>query len=345
MRTVFISPFVNQTNDYINRVKSVLQDAGYQVKPFSFRTLLSYDGLGVLSGNNMVLVHWLESRVFSEGRDGAKIRMSGLIQFLIYVVVMAMMRAKLVYFVHDHAVHDLQGWRRSLSQRLIALLGRMASLRVVHDPSYVKRYQAVYLPHPLYEDRAPAGARCATPPVAPMKAGVLGAVRPYKRIEDMIAVWPSGPTLLIRGRADAAYERFLTEAIRERGDAISVDMRTGFMSRDEFKREMGSLDALILPHADASMLVSGAFFEAIGAVPFVIARETPFTKWASTEFPSVLTFKTNEELLARIEHANQSRDHARESLIAAAEKANQFFGHAACVRLYAEALNKLEDRH
>lgn len=345
MRTVFISPFVNETNDYINRVKSVLQDAGYQIKPFSFRTLLSYDGLGVLSGHNLVLVHWLESRVFSEGRDGAKIRMDGLLQFLLYVVVMAMMRAKLVYFVHDHAVHDLQGWRRTLSQRMIALLGRMASLRVVHDPSYTKRYQAVYLPHPLYEDRVLAEAKFTRPTDAPMKAGVLGAIRPYKRIEDMIAVWPSGPTLLIRGRADAAYERFLNDAIKDRGGAISVDMKTGFMSREDFKRELSGLDALILPHADASMLVSGAFFEAVGAVPFVIARETPFTKWASSEFPSVLTFKTNEELPARIEHANQSRVHAREGLITAAEKANQFFGHATCVRLYAEALNKLEDRH
>lgn len=341
MRTVYLSPFVNETNEYINRVKSVLIDAGFNVKPFSFRTCLSGDVLGLFSAKNLVLVHWLESRVFSEGRGGAKIRPAGLLQFFIYVLVILLMRARLVYFVHDHAVHDLTGWRRAFSTRLIALLGRLASLRVVHDPSFTQRYLATYLPHPLYEDRDTSIQGTTGSRDQALVAGVLGAVRPYKRIEDIISVWPQGPTLVVRGRADAAYEEFLRQVIHARQDTICVDMKTGFLSRETFMAEMARLDALILPHADASMLVSGAFFEAIGAVPFVIARETPFTRWASDQFPGVLTFTTDAELLAQLTVANQMREQARLTLASTAAKANELFGQAACVRMYGDALRRV----
>lgn len=337
MKTVFISPFVNDTNDYIIRVRAVLEDAGFQVKPFSFRSLAFSEVGGLFDPNNYVLVHWLESRVFTEGRGRSRVRLAGLLQFCAYVLVMLVMRARLVYFVHDHAVHDLSGWRRTLSMRLIGLLRRMSDLRVVHDPSFAQQYGAVYLPHPLYDER-PEG-RASQRPQEGFRAGVLGAVRPYKRIEDLIAVWPEGPTLVIRGRADAAYETDLRKAIAAREAGVLVDMKTGFMSREAFVAEMGRLDALILPHADASMLVSGAFFEAIGSVPFIIARETPFTRWASEQFSGVLTFRTEAELLVQVRRAWHARDGAQAELAAAGRKANAMFGHAACVRLYGAILH------
>jgi glycosyltransferase involved in cell wall biosynthesis len=303
--------------------------------------LLSSEVRGLFRSENLVLVHWLESRVFTEGRNGAKVRVAGLIQFLIYVVVMLLMRAKLVYFVHDHAVHDLTGWRRSLSVRLVGVLRRLASLRVVHDPSFANRYKAIYLPHPLYEERSPVASATGTRQCQELVVGALGAIRPYKRIEDIIQVWPTGPVLKIRGRADAAYEAYLRQAISKKTAQTVIDMQTGFLSRNAFVAEMSQLDALILPHADASMLVSGAFFEAIGAVPFVIARETPFTLWAATQFSGVLTFKSPDQLSLLIDKASQLKERARNELPATAMKANELFGQATCVRMYGSALAQL----
>ena len=78
------------------------------------------------------------------------------------------------------------------------------------------------------------------------RAGVLGAVRPYKRIEHIIDVWPEGPELLIRGRSDAAYEQLLRERIAARGPSARIQLVTGFMSREEFEREMNQLERVIL---------------------------------------------------------------------------------------------------
>jgi hypothetical protein len=338
MPIAYLSPFVNETNDYINRVKSILVGCGYDVQPFSFRTLLSPKALGLFKRDNVVLMHWLESRVFSEGRSGARIRPAGLLQFAIYVLVLASMRARLVYFVHDHAVHDLTGWRRAFSVRLIWLLRQLADVRVVHDPSFCDAYQATYLPHPLYQERNPEAMQ-TRPATGTFRAGILGAVRPYKRIEHIIDVWPEGPELLIRGRSDAAYEQLLRERIQARGPGVRIQLVTGFMSREEFESEMGQLDALILPHADASALVSGAFFEAIGATPVVIARSTPFIRWATTDFPGVLPYEQEPQIANLLRRAESAKAELRQQMPQAAERANAQFGVAHCVEAYGQVLS------
>jgi beta-1,4-mannosyltransferase len=337
MPTAYISPFTNDTNDYINRVKSVVQGAGYDVVPLSFRTLLSRGLLGLFKSENVVLVHWLESRVFSEGRGGAKIRPAGLLQFVVYSLVLALMRARFVYFLHDHAVHDLAGWRRNFSMRLIGLLRWLADVVVVHDPSFCDKYGAVYLPHPLYQEREPKTMPPRSPNVL-FRAGILGAVRPYKRIEHIIDVWPEGPELLIRGRSDPVYEQLLRERIAQRGQGVRIHLNIGFMSREDFEAEIKRLDALILPHADSSALVSGAFFEAIGAVPVVIARSSPFVEWSKKHFESVLSFSEDSELVKMVDLARDHQDSHHASLQLSAIRANDMFGEAACRQEYGAIL-------
>jgi beta-1,4-mannosyltransferase len=336
MNTAYVSPFTNETNDYINQVKAVLAANGMSVQPFSFKTLASPRALGLFSKRNLILVHWLESRAFTEGRTGARVSLFGLLQVLIYLAVLAVARARFVYFVHDHAVHDLQGWRRQFSVWLIRCLSALADVRVVHDPSHCNTYRAVYLPHPLYHDRVPE--RIAPRQMTGVfRVGALGAVRPYKRIEHIAACWPAGPELVVRGRCDLAYEREIRAAMAAQGPGVHIDFQPGFLSREAFDTAMASLDALILPHASDSMLVSGAFFEAIGAVPFIIARETPFTRWASQQFEGVLTFTTDAEMLACVAEAQRRRD-TLPPLAQQAQKANELFGFGACVRGYRQLL-------
>lgn len=334
MKTAYVSPFINETNDYINQVKAVLAANGMAVQPLSFTTLASPRVLGLFNPNNLVLVHWLESRAFTEGRDGARISPGGMLQVLIYLMVLSVVRARFVYFVHDHAVHDLHGWRRAFSVWIIRCLCRMADVRVVHDPSHCSTYEALYLPHPLYQDRLPQDTCVApTEALSGFRVGALGAVRPYKRIEHIVACWPEGPELVVRGRCDPAYEGEIRAAITARGTSVRVDFQPGFLSREAFDGAMASLDALILPHADDSMLVSGAFFEAVGAVPFIIARETPFTRWAAQQFEGVLTFQTDAEMLVCVSKAQQLRRHAI-TLAQQAARANELFGFAACVKSF-----------
>jgi glycosyltransferase involved in cell wall biosynthesis len=339
MPTAYLSPFVNETNDYINRMKEVLRGCGYDVAPMSFKTLLSPKAVGLFRSENIVLVHWLETRAFKKGPNGARIDLPGLLQVVIYLLVMAVMRARLVYFVHDHAVHDLTGWRRTFSVRLIELLRRMADIRVVHDPSYSATYNATYLPHPLYQDRDLSASRPMRAE-GPIRAGILGAIRPYKRVEHIIDVWPAGPLLRIRGRCDPSYEQLLHKHIQARGPDVQIELDVGFMSREEFEAELNQLDALLLPHADESALVSGAFFEAIGATPLVIARTTPFIKWASTQFSGLMCYDQEQALQALLQDASNRPPSPVVSQRPDAQTAMKLFGLHACIKHYTSALQR-----
>jgi glycosyltransferase involved in cell wall biosynthesis len=258
---------------------------------------------------------------------------------VIYLLVMAVMRARLVYFVHDHAVHDLTGWRRTFSVRLIELLRRMADIRVVHDPSYSATYNATYLPHPLYQDRDLSASRPMRAE-GPIRAGILGAIRPYKRVEHIIDVWPAGPLLRIRGRCDPSYEQLLHKHIQARGPDVRIELDVGFMSREEFEAELNQLDALLLPHADESALVSGAFFEAIGATPLVIARTTPFIKWASTQFSGLMCYDQEQALQALLQDASNRPPSPVVSQRPDAQTAMKLFGLHACIKHYTSALQR-----
>ena len=60
-------------------------------------------------------------------------------------------------------------------------------------------------------------------------------------------------------------------------------------------------DVVLLPHAVGSMLVSGAFFEAVGRARAVLARRTPFTQWASERLPGIFLFENDADIPAVVQ--------------------------------------------
>jgi hypothetical protein len=113
-----------------------------------------------------------------------------------------------------------------------------------------------------------------------------------------------------------------------------VDFQPRFLSDDEFAHALNAIDALILGHAEKSMLVSGAFFEAIGRVPMIYARSTPFMTWAASQLPGITLFEHDQELmalLARVQEAPGSPSQPGQLAI-------NLFGRQACSRQYGAAL-------
>jgi beta-1,4-mannosyltransferase len=346
MKTAYVSPFTNSTNRYIELHKQLLADSGYEVKPLNLRTLSSADLWGLLRADNLITVHWLETRAFRTRGAGQRLWGRGVLEFALLAAVLALSRARLLYFVHDHAVHDTVGWQRSFSTRLVRLLCRLADQRVVHDPDSALRYDARYLPHPLYWD-APGGATpaAAAGPAAPRgdgapaprRFGLLGAVRPYKRIDSLLRLWPAGVPLLIRGRTEAAYAAQLQALIAERRLAPAVSFVPGQLSDADFDAAMASLDVLILPHADQSMLVSGAFFEAAGRVPTILARDSSFVRWAAARLPQVVAFDSDAALAEAVQVLAAAPATEAASPAASRQAALALFGWAECQRCYRHA--------
>ena len=190
------------------------------------------------------------------------------LQTLCYILLIMVARAKMIYFVHDHAAHDTEGFKRKISVAVINTLARLSNARVVHDPSYEKTYGATYLPHPLYWDTGNVkieGLTAVNHPTTPSlkpRFGILGMIRAYKGIDKILAVWPVGTKLMIRGEGKADYCAELTDIIEQRQLAQDVVLHPGFMLADEFDAALSNIDILMLPHLSGTMLVSGAFLKA-----------------------------------------------------------------------------------
>ncbi|MFL9867943.1 glycosyltransferase [Paraburkholderia fungorum] len=293
---VMMCPFTNPTNRYIQIQKDLYRSIGYDVVPLSVKGLLNGGFLQLFKPENILVFHWLEYRPFKRDKGTARLSLTGSLLFAFYCSLMLIARAKAVYFIHDHAVHDTVGFNRRLSMRIIALVRRLADFRVVHAPDFQTQYNAQYLPHPLYWD-APGQA-----PTTPKKDGatplfsLLGVIRPYKQIDALLDVWPRECRLQIAGHGTQAYLAALNEIIGRRSLQNVVHLDARFLSDAEFAQSIADSDVLILPHAADSMLVSGAFFEAIGRVPLLISRATPFMVWAARKFDNVILFDDISEL-------------------------------------------------
>ncbi|CAB3758213.1 glycosyltransferase [Paraburkholderia solisilvae] len=335
---VLFSPFTNTTNPYIDIVKRVLTQVGYDVEPLSARGLLRGGFAHLFSTKTVLVFHWLELRPFR--RKGTRTLLSpvGCLVFAFYCLVICIGRAKVVYFVHDHAVHDTVGLIRRMSMKLMAFVRGLADARVVHAPTFEGKYRARYLPHPLYWDvpgyeatpRAhdDGAASADSPPLFAM----LGTIRPYKDLAAVLDVWPEECKLEIAGNGSADYVKTLHDVMDRRAlnDTVTIDAR--FLSDQEFEQRISRTDVLVLPHVADSMLVSGAFFEAIGRVPMLIARATPFMVWAAKKFDNVLLFDRIEQLPELVRYAQRNwQGAARQDK---RELAMREFGWLACCRHY-----------
>lgn len=308
----YVTPFRMPTNAYIEMQKALALACGFEPRPLSLRHLLLQGGLwGLLQRRNIVIAQWIEMRAFRWRGGRPRLSVGGLLLFAFYMALLRLARAPVVYVVHDHAVHDTAGFGRAVSARLIALCRRVADHRVVHDPTATTLYDATYLPHPLFWDR-PASAPSTAPPGRvrtagePLRCAMLGAIRPYKAIDTVLAAWPRGRSLVIAGRGAPEVVAELTHIVARGGLQHDVILDPTHQSDAAFDARLQACDVLILPHASDTALVSGAFFEAIGRVPWLVARRSSFIDWAARRYPQVLAFDHPEELPALLDRIDAS---------------------------------------
>ncbi|MEI7443654.1 MAG: hypothetical protein WCK28_02090 [Burkholderiales bacterium] len=319
----------------------MLQRLGFEVRPLSIGALVLGGWRHLLERRNVVIFHWPELRPFRFGAGAVRFRLRGWVEWGAFAMIAALARAPSIYFVHDHAVHDTSGIQRKVSEWLIGCFGRLCDRRVVHAPVYAERYGATYLPHPLYWNRAGAVQCDVVRTARAIDAGspacsILGAIRPYKGIEGILEHWPAHLRLDIAGYGQPEYVASLRAIVERRGLQAVVGIDARFLANAELSERLDATDILILPHRPGTMLVSGAFFEAAGRVPLVVARRSPFVDWVSATMRGVHAFDDDAEIGPTILRAlnRRSSDDAgadRHAAVAA-------FGWQACVDAYSSFL-------
>lgn len=331
MKKIFLSPFFNETNEYIDIQKQYLAECGYEVVSLDLRSIFSKKIIEILSPKNCIIIHWLENRAFSENKKN--LSLIGLTQYLIYFLIFSLSRAKVIYFIHDHYVHDTTGLMKQVSRLLIRLLRKISDVRVVHDPTAAEPLKAQYVPHPLYEQQ-PSSTREGTPK---FDFGMIGAVRPYKKIDWVVQNWPLHYSLLIAGYGLVDYIKTIENLIAN-SESTEILTNFKFLSIAELNEAFRNSRCLILAHWENSALVSGAFFNALGKTDYIIARRTPFLTWASNIFENLFLFETREEFVSMVDLVAGKPDVSTEIHARISAAANENFGKEICKIAYVKII-------
>lgn len=319
----YVSPFFNDNNDYIEIQKQLLAALSFDVRRLR-HAVTSWEIRELFDRRNAICFHWPELKAVEAGRGLNGFQPLGFLGWLFYLLIAAVARARVCYYVHDHSVHDTRGVLKRFSSLLIRAFCSVSDIRIVHDPRSARMYDARYVPHPLYYEFVgagrPSGRRSS---VGAVRFGILGSVRPYKRIDEILRYWPKGKPLLIAGWARPEFATRVARVIAERDLAECVETRLQFLERGDFDAALDAIDVLVLPHASETALVSGAVFEAVGRVPAMIVRRSPFTEYLAQNVPGVVLFQREPEISQAVERA--------EALVkllpeAPAAEARQLFG-------------------
>ncbi|HKX42586.1 MAG TPA: glycosyltransferase, partial [Burkholderiaceae bacterium] len=194
-------------------------------------------------------------------------------------IVMALLRRKFVYTVHNAVPHGFDGPRHRPTERLAALARALVFVSEATRDDFMRRYgegfraKSSVLPHGLlpatpqcgivdYDERAPA----------PRALVFWSTVKPYKGVElfaelaRSAAIRQRGLALRVQGAWDVGLQ-----GLRDELAALGVAVHDGYLGEAELLRLLADDAVFLLPYRDASQ--SGALYALLNHGRFFICAD------------------------------------------------------------------------
>lgn len=284
---------IEHNNDFIARCKSVYDQLGFSVRPF--KQLFRWPSLRERQHNTVVL-NWYEDQPYRQGLTGVK-RALFVCGFLLSILSMRLFSRNIVWLRHNYKPHNVS--HKPLLFRLTTTLLQWVSHQVVSlEPT--GEFSSQVVKHPLYLadeallDRHPALAH------GPRDTDFLyfGAIKPYKRLDKMLRVWPPSVPLRILGKCSDTAHTALLEKIID-GRQLKVTWQNAFIEQDDLEQAVSRSRYVLIPHEDGAMVSSGSFYMALSFGANVVCFESAFGRAKAAEFASVQVVAA-EQLASRL---------------------------------------------
>ncbi|MCW8109504.1 hypothetical protein OPS25_13420 [Alteromonas ponticola] len=292
-RHLYLYPF-EHSNAFVARTKQAFCELGYT--PHSFKKLFSLRNLSTRK-HNAVVLNWYEDQPFRKGLN-AFTRPLFIIKFFITLIGMRLFSSNVVWVRHNFKPHNVP--KASWLYRLVISLLQVVANKVVTLES-TPEISAAVVKHPLYKDDAQLLSTIHAPQPQPKSIDYLyfGSIKPYKRLDSLLAVWPQDKALVIAGYcADHNHAAELRQLIRARH--LQVTWRNEFISDEELENTVVSSRFVILPHDDNAMISSGTFYYALGLGANIICFDSAFAREKARAFPFVKIIQ-REKLAAQLD--------------------------------------------
>lgn len=263
MKKAFFVPYTHM-NEYVEINKRALLEAGYEAIPLSLKNFLS-----TFHSNTPIIVNWLEDRPYGSTFN-ARVKFTTFLKCLFVVIWGAIFCSQKIWIRHNFKPHNAGGNYRYFN--IISSMLRFFRYKEVSLEKYAKGN----LFHPLYLSDEELIKRRVKVESVDFEYLIFGAVKKYKGIHNLLAVWPRDKPLKIAGKcSDKIYEKEILGIIKRR--KLRVNWRNEYLSDDELNEELSNAHFVIISHSDNTMISSGAFYHAITFGCNIISLKSNFS--------------------------------------------------------------------
>ena len=282
MKVLYCSPFNVANNNYIEIHKKIWNSLGFTVKSIktiNFKTIYNRK-------NNVAVINWFEDAIIDSNKGTVSFLL--MIQRFFLLMLLRITCKKLIWVQHNYVPHNLKD-ESSLSyfKAFCKLIYFVSDIKVSHAPTGGE-FDGIVIDHPLYPKTLNQENITLDHDFL-----ILGAVTKYKQIDELLLYWPPEFKLQIAGKCNSNnLEKKIKGIIRDRKLNVIWDKR--FLTHDEVELYLGSSRVVIIPHKEASMIVSGAFYHGISNGCSILMRNNSFYEYVTTWFTHVESFNSED---------------------------------------------------
>ncbi|HBT4817021.1 TPA: hypothetical protein MB325_001027 [Klebsiella quasipneumoniae subsp. quasipneumoniae] len=249
-------------------MKEVLSRLG-DVEKFSYRQVLT----SPFKKKDLCVINWIDNQFLNEK---GRVSIVGTLKVYLKIALLKIHCKKIAYVRHNVYPHSTHKDSIFTLTQMTNRLSRFFDITFVHSPKFLQSVEK-YIPHPLYQYPLTVDEHSTVQRDDDLYI-IFGRIVRYKKIDEVIKLFPKNKRLLIAGFCeDKEYRDELTRLISGNSN---VQLISKFLTDDEARKLVRSANAMIISHADDDMIVSGSFFYALSQRISIICVETPFMHWA-----------------------------------------------------------------
>ncbi|EME4044149.1 hypothetical protein [Klebsiella quasipneumoniae] len=290
---IYYFPWVGTTNQYPARFKEILSTFS-NVKELKIKVLLKELLKLNFQRHDAVVLNWFESRLINQKGN---VSLKGVLDLFFRLIILRLKFKKVIFIRHNRYPHETNERMIPLVIWLIKLASFLPTNLVTHSP-IIDFNNHEYVPHPLYSYPLIGQASLAD---TSSTYFIFGRINRYKKIEEVIEVFPSNKKLVIVGSCDD--RNYLDELYALSGNYGNITINPSFLADEEIKKLLSCCAGMIINHADKDMIVSGSFFYGLTVGVRMLVVKTPFLEWVEGKVSKnvLSTFSNTKELGAFLE--------------------------------------------
>jgi beta-1,4-mannosyltransferase len=255
-KKVFYFPFKN-ANQYVDISKESISDSGFNV--LNFKQLFNIKNIFDRK-NNIAVLNWYEDRLYQKRFGKFRVFIEHFIVFC-QLIFMWLFASHIIWVRHNFKPHNRA--RRPFTHKLTCGALNLLATKIV-TLEKTESFNSTVIPHPLYrnDDEMLHDISRVGPETFEVEYLFFGTIKPYKRLDELLTLWPQDKFLKIVGYCqDKAYVEKIKAIISTKN--LNVDWQNEYVSEQYLNELLAKTRFVFMPHSDGAMISSGTFYQAI----------------------------------------------------------------------------------